>query len=101
MRTLPSSEHEINCLSGQKISDKKTEHHGWPVLNSQRKNQWRLQLLLFIRLLAGADKSPSLTWLDNAEEKLSSGNAQLYCHIGSDVVNIPSPSFKMHPGKWE
>lgn len=28
MRTLPSSEHEINCLSEQKISDKKSTMEG-------------------------------------------------------------------------
>jgi len=35
MRTLPSSEHEINCLSEQKISNKKRMRHGGPMRNLQ------------------------------------------------------------------
>jgi hypothetical protein len=47
MRTLPSSEHEINCLSEQKTSDTKTGHQGRPNTICSEKNHWSLLLLSF------------------------------------------------------
>lgn len=97
MRTLPSSEHEINCLSEQKISDKKIEHHGGPMLNLQWKESAEPSIA-FIQLLAGADKNYNLTWLSQCKVKALFRKDTLYCYIGSNVINIPS-FFKMHSGK--
>lgn len=101
MRTLPSSEHEINCLSEKKISDKKkTEHHGGPMLNLQWKKSEEPSNA-FIQLVAGTDKNHNFNIALQCRVKalFRKGTHCIVTLTHCIVIYISPPFFKMHSGK--